>query len=221
MVADVHRTLVYGGIFLYPANVKSPKGKVSDRNQLRSFITSANKIHSLFHTCIFPSSHSYFCLSSLSWDCCMNATPWPTSWSRQEAWPPRDPWTSWTSSPPASTSESPSSWDRPMTCRSILPSVKSIKNEVFKFFFLCINLTQGCIRHALINKLSGIIHNSTFFQPTAGLTAQSRGSIKTFIVSCFPLTPSAALMKEPGTSLGLRSLPHTMLMPSCRCKRYL
>ncbi|KAF5905576.1 fructose-1,6-bisphosphatase 1-like, partial [Clarias magur] len=27
MVADVHRTLVYGGIFLYPANVKSPKGK--------------------------------------------------------------------------------------------------------------------------------------------------------------------------------------------------
>lgn len=28
MVADVHRTLVYGGIFLYPANVKSPKGKV-------------------------------------------------------------------------------------------------------------------------------------------------------------------------------------------------
>lgn len=30
MVADVHRTLVYGGIFLYPANVKSPKGKVRD-----------------------------------------------------------------------------------------------------------------------------------------------------------------------------------------------
>lgn len=28
MVADVHRTLVYGGIFLYPANQKSPKGKV-------------------------------------------------------------------------------------------------------------------------------------------------------------------------------------------------
>ncbi|XP_014914190.1 fructose-1,6-bisphosphatase 1-like [Poecilia latipinna] len=28
MVADVHRTLVYGGIFLYPANVKSPKGKL-------------------------------------------------------------------------------------------------------------------------------------------------------------------------------------------------
>ncbi|CAH2294280.1 fructose-1,6-bisphosphatase 1 [Pelobates cultripes] len=28
MVADVHRTLVYGGIFLYPANVRSPKGKL-------------------------------------------------------------------------------------------------------------------------------------------------------------------------------------------------
>lgn len=28
MVADVHRTLVYGGIFLYPANKKSPSGKV-------------------------------------------------------------------------------------------------------------------------------------------------------------------------------------------------
>lgn len=30
MVADVHRTLVYGGIFMYPANVKSPKGKVRE-----------------------------------------------------------------------------------------------------------------------------------------------------------------------------------------------
>ncbi|NP_001187583.1 fructose-1,6-bisphosphatase 1a [Ictalurus punctatus] len=28
MVADVHRTIVYGGVFLYPANVKSPKGKL-------------------------------------------------------------------------------------------------------------------------------------------------------------------------------------------------
>lgn len=28
MVADVHRTLVYGGIFMYPANKKSPKGKL-------------------------------------------------------------------------------------------------------------------------------------------------------------------------------------------------
>uniref|UniRef100_A0A3Q3F8M9 Fructose-1,6-bisphosphatase 1 n=1 Tax=Labrus bergylta TaxID=56723 RepID=A0A3Q3F8M9_9LABR len=28
MVADVHRTLMYGGIFLYPGNVKSPNGKL-------------------------------------------------------------------------------------------------------------------------------------------------------------------------------------------------
>ncbi|XP_036044713.1 fructose-1,6-bisphosphatase isozyme 2 isoform X2 [Onychomys torridus] len=28
MVADVHRTLVYGGIFMYPANQKSPNGKL-------------------------------------------------------------------------------------------------------------------------------------------------------------------------------------------------
>ncbi|XP_043915733.1 fructose-1,6-bisphosphatase isozyme 2-like [Protopterus annectens] len=28
MVADIHRTIVYGGIFLYPANKKSPKGKL-------------------------------------------------------------------------------------------------------------------------------------------------------------------------------------------------
>lgn len=28
MVADVHRTLVYGGIFLYPANKKNPSGKL-------------------------------------------------------------------------------------------------------------------------------------------------------------------------------------------------
>ena len=28
MVADVHRTLLYGGIFVYPADKKSPKGKL-------------------------------------------------------------------------------------------------------------------------------------------------------------------------------------------------
>ncbi|XP_068616791.1 fructose-1,6-bisphosphatase 1-like [Brachionichthys hirsutus] len=28
MVADVHRTLMYGGIFLYPGNMKSPSGKL-------------------------------------------------------------------------------------------------------------------------------------------------------------------------------------------------
>lgn len=29
MVADVHRTIKYGGIFMYPATSASPKGKVS------------------------------------------------------------------------------------------------------------------------------------------------------------------------------------------------
>jgi fructose-1,6-bisphosphatase I len=28
MVADVHRTILYGGIFAYPADKKSPKGKL-------------------------------------------------------------------------------------------------------------------------------------------------------------------------------------------------
>jgi hypothetical protein len=28
MVADVHRTLLYGGIFMYPADKKSPNGKL-------------------------------------------------------------------------------------------------------------------------------------------------------------------------------------------------
>ena len=32
MVADMHRTLMYGGIFMYPATTKSPQGKVGDVN---------------------------------------------------------------------------------------------------------------------------------------------------------------------------------------------
>uniref|UniRef100_A0A452Z7F2 fructose-bisphosphatase n=1 Tax=Aegilops tauschii subsp. strangulata TaxID=200361 RepID=A0A452Z7F2_AEGTS len=35
MVADVHRTLLYGGIFLYPADKKSPNGKL--RCSVRGF----------------------------------------------------------------------------------------------------------------------------------------------------------------------------------------
>ena len=27
MVSDVHRTILYGGVFLYPADKKSPKGE--------------------------------------------------------------------------------------------------------------------------------------------------------------------------------------------------
>lgn len=65
-----------------------------------------------------------------SWGCCMNATPWRSSWSRPEAWPPLGPWTSLTSSPPPSTSGFPWSWDPPMMCRSTSPSVRSTRNEV-------------------------------------------------------------------------------------------
>ena len=28
MVSDVHRTILYGGVFVYPADSKSPKGKL-------------------------------------------------------------------------------------------------------------------------------------------------------------------------------------------------
>ena len=31
MVADVHRTLVYGGIFMYPATSEAPNGKVGNK----------------------------------------------------------------------------------------------------------------------------------------------------------------------------------------------
>lgn len=31
MVSDIHRTIAYGGIFMYPANEKSPKGKVQEK----------------------------------------------------------------------------------------------------------------------------------------------------------------------------------------------
>lgn len=34
MVADVHRTIKYGGIFIYPATTSSPKGKVTFLHQL-------------------------------------------------------------------------------------------------------------------------------------------------------------------------------------------
>lgn len=44
MVADVHRTLVYGGIFLYPANRKSPKGKVSRSSEERWFLFAAQGV---------------------------------------------------------------------------------------------------------------------------------------------------------------------------------
>ena len=42
MVADVHRTLVYGGVFGYPANKKTPNGKVSILYRLYILIKRVN-----------------------------------------------------------------------------------------------------------------------------------------------------------------------------------
>ena len=41
MVADMHRTLKYGGIFIYPATSKSPSGKVPDASASSSFFEVA------------------------------------------------------------------------------------------------------------------------------------------------------------------------------------
>ena len=38
MVADVHRTLKYGGIFMYPATKDAPQGKVCSYLMLNSII---------------------------------------------------------------------------------------------------------------------------------------------------------------------------------------
>lgn len=65
-----------------------------------------------------------------SWGCFTNATPWPSSWSRQEAWPRPARRTFWTSSPHPSTRECLWSWDPRMMCKSTSPSTRSITNEV-------------------------------------------------------------------------------------------
>lgn len=55
----------------------------------------------------------------------MRATPWPSSWSRQAAWPPPASRPSWTSSPRASTSGLPWQWAPLKTCWSTSPSVRN------------------------------------------------------------------------------------------------
>lgn len=45
MVADVHRTIKYGGIFIYPATTDSPNGKVRDDTFLRICFSSLNFIY--------------------------------------------------------------------------------------------------------------------------------------------------------------------------------
>lgn len=45
MVADVHRTILYGGIFLYPADSKATSGKLRLLYEVRSLTTSNNNIY--------------------------------------------------------------------------------------------------------------------------------------------------------------------------------
>lgn len=44
MVSDVHRTIAYGGIFMYPANEKSPKGKVGGGKSFQQKKISHQKV---------------------------------------------------------------------------------------------------------------------------------------------------------------------------------
>lgn len=42
MVADVHRTILYGGLFLYPADSKTTSGKLRLLYEVRSLTTNSN-----------------------------------------------------------------------------------------------------------------------------------------------------------------------------------
>ena len=44
MVADMHRTIKYGGIFMYPANKSAPSGKVSKLRKILYFIDQASRL---------------------------------------------------------------------------------------------------------------------------------------------------------------------------------
>lgn len=59
MVADVHRTLLYGGIFLYPADKKSPNGKLR-------YVAFNYKIDLSFqYNCYTPLRIAFPCLTSM------------------------------------------------------------------------------------------------------------------------------------------------------------
>ena len=71
MVADMHRTLKYGGIFIYPATSKSPSGKVLSASTCKMFIlfepsliplTFTNTlahIHSPYYTHMYAHTHTH------------------------------------------------------------------------------------------------------------------------------------------------------------------
>uniref|UniRef100_A0A452Z7G0 Fructose-1-6-bisphosphatase class 1 C-terminal domain-containing protein n=1 Tax=Aegilops tauschii subsp. strangulata TaxID=200361 RepID=A0A452Z7G0_AEGTS len=68
MVADVHRTLLYGGIFLYPADKKSPSGKVGDMGRVWLPCATVPALHTLLHpTCLCKSA------SNAPYACCLIA----------------------------------------------------------------------------------------------------------------------------------------------------
>lgn len=69
MVADVHRTIKYGGIFLYPATKDSPQGKVT------KYTSNKNRSNMFLFSCVFYTS----------------AFRWPTSLHKQEDWLPMEP----------------------------------------------------------------------------------------------------------------------------------
>uniref|UniRef100_A0A0D9V867 fructose-bisphosphatase n=1 Tax=Leersia perrieri TaxID=77586 RepID=A0A0D9V867_9ORYZ len=54
MVADVHRTLLYGGVFLYPADKKSPNGKLRYTYAYSQHLTLLMKLCVLYE--VFPMS---------------------------------------------------------------------------------------------------------------------------------------------------------------------
>lgn len=68
MVADVHRTLLYGGIFLYPADKKSPNGKLRYANSYShtaSLIPPQNHAFLISHVAIYSVMYEVFPMSFL------------------------------------------------------------------------------------------------------------------------------------------------------------
>lgn len=63
MVADVHRTLMYGGIFLYPGNVKSPDGKVM--TSLHTSVQYLQASKDVYSNRIFKKMDYFYITSSL------------------------------------------------------------------------------------------------------------------------------------------------------------
>ena len=58
MVADVHRTIKYGGIFLYPKTADAPKGKLRVLYEvLAKYIIALSEQDPVLFLCGFPEIH--------------------------------------------------------------------------------------------------------------------------------------------------------------------